>query len=459
MSTTPPETPPPPGGTPPDPTPADPTGASSSGSHGAGPDLGGPRATRDDARDLGRLRRSVGDRKVAGVAAGLARHFDVDPLVLRVAFVVLAFFGGAGLIVYAACWLLVPEEGADRAPLHFDERTRSLALIIAGAIAAVAVVGDSWGAFWFPWPVAIIALVVLWLVTRDNTSSSRPAPGPAVPPADQPTGQAYGPPHAQTYGQTYAGPAPRPGQFYAGPAHPTHGYGGAPGVQSAYAAPAYAPPAYGPPTYAPPATASPGGPHPRKRGPILFWFTLALIALAMGVVGIVDLAGAPVADPVYPAVAVAISGVMLLIGSFYGRAGGIILVGLIATVGLVGATAAQEVERDSLTVMPTTAAAVDDVYSTGIGEQRIDLSEVEDLGELDGRTIRIEGNLGSIDVTVPRGLRVEVDARVSGPGGIKLFGDQRDGWDVRDSAVVGDPDDPTITLDVELGVGTIEVTH
>ena len=64
----------------------------------------------DEIRDLGRLRRSVDDSKVAGVAGGLARHLDIDPVILRVAFVVLTFFGGAGLIVYGACWLLVPED-------------------------------------------------------------------------------------------------------------------------------------------------------------------------------------------------------------------------------------------------------------------------------------------------------------------------------------------------------------
>ena len=71
----------------------------------------GPRVTRDEVRDLGRLRRTTADRKVAGVAGGLARHLDIDPLILRVGFVVLAFFGGAGLILYAAGWALVPEDG------------------------------------------------------------------------------------------------------------------------------------------------------------------------------------------------------------------------------------------------------------------------------------------------------------------------------------------------------------
>ena len=115
MTTTPPEAPP---------------GPDASGDPGPQGPEHGPRATRDDIRDLARLRRTTGpDKKVAGVAGGLARHLDVDPLILRVALVVLVFFGGAGLIVYAACWLLVPEDGDARAPFNFDDRTRTVALV------------------------------------------------------------------------------------------------------------------------------------------------------------------------------------------------------------------------------------------------------------------------------------------------------------------------------------------
>src|SRR5688500_33941 len=102
------------------------------GPHGA--DQGGPRATLDEVRNLARIRRSVTDRKVAGVAGGLARHLDIDPVILRVAFVVLAFFGGAGLILYGALWLLLPEEGHHSAPLGLDDRSRSIALILVGVV-------------------------------------------------------------------------------------------------------------------------------------------------------------------------------------------------------------------------------------------------------------------------------------------------------------------------------------
>ncbi|KQW46078.1 hypothetical protein ASC77_19495 [Nocardioides sp. Root1257] len=379
----------------------------------------GPRVDRDQVRDLGRLRRSTTDRKVAGVAGGLGRHLDVDPLILRVAFVVFVFFGGAGLILYGACWLLVPEDNDDKAPFNLDERTRTVALVIVGGVAALALIGDSWGAFWFPWPIAIVALVALWLLTRNS-------PPQATTPPAQPT---YGATPGPAYQPTAYQPPPPPLSY---PTQPT-------------------------PYVAPPVVQR--VPNPRKRGPILFWFTLALIALCEGLLGMIDLAGADVAPGAYPALAVGICGAMLLVGSFFGRAGGIILLGLLATVGLTAATAADQIDTDSYTATPTTAADVESDYSLDAGEQRIDLSQVSDIDNLDGRTITVDGHVGTIDVTLPPGLRADIDATIDGPGDIKLFGAEESDWGVQQHRIVGPVDAPTITLDLNLSVGEIEVTR
>ncbi len=60
-----------------------------------------------------RLSRSADHRMIAGVAAGLAEYFDVDPTIVRIGFVVLALVGGLALPLYAAGWLLIPEAGTD----------------------------------------------------------------------------------------------------------------------------------------------------------------------------------------------------------------------------------------------------------------------------------------------------------------------------------------------------------
>ena len=57
-----------------------------------------------------RLYRSSSDRVIAGVAGGLAEYFDVDPVIIRVAFVLLTIFHGSGFIMYVILWLVIPDE-------------------------------------------------------------------------------------------------------------------------------------------------------------------------------------------------------------------------------------------------------------------------------------------------------------------------------------------------------------
>jgi phage shock protein PspC (stress-responsive transcriptional regulator) len=60
------------------------------------------------------LRRSYEDRMLGGVAGGLARYFGVDTMLVRIGFVVTTVFGGAGIVLYLAGLLLIPEDGSDQ---------------------------------------------------------------------------------------------------------------------------------------------------------------------------------------------------------------------------------------------------------------------------------------------------------------------------------------------------------
>jgi len=60
-----------------------------------------------------RLYRPREGRVVAGVCAGLAAYFAVDPTLVRLAFALLAVFGGAGILLYLCAWIVIPEEGGD----------------------------------------------------------------------------------------------------------------------------------------------------------------------------------------------------------------------------------------------------------------------------------------------------------------------------------------------------------
>lgn len=407
-------TPNPPPGAPPE----APTGSEPAGDPGPQP---GPRTSGSDIRDLSRLRRTTGpDKKVAGVAGGLARHLDIDPLVLRVALVVLVFFGGAGLIVYGACWLLVPEDGDHEAPFNFDERTRTVALVIAGVIATLALLGDTMGGYGFPWPLAILALIVLVVVSLSDRDKT-PRAYPTAPPV----------PHTTT-------PAP---QSQTGWAEPQPTWQAQPYTTQQIQQPA----------------PKPRYRNPRRRGPILFWFTLALSALGIGILGMIDAAGAGVADSAYPALVVAVCGVMLLVGAFFGRAGGLILVGLIAAIGMAGATASSRWD-DQVVRTPMFASGVQDKYDLGAGELVLDLTEVQDVGNLSGRDIELETGAGRIEVRVPEGLEVDVATHV-GLGDATVFGQTQDGVGVTMSSrsYEGSPDTDPMSLDIQVGLGEVDV--
>lgn len=58
------------------------------------------------------LRRTGQGRMIAGVCSGAARYLGVDANIIRLGLVAFSVFGGAGILIYAVAWVLIPEEGA-----------------------------------------------------------------------------------------------------------------------------------------------------------------------------------------------------------------------------------------------------------------------------------------------------------------------------------------------------------
>ena len=107
-------------------------------------------ATHDDAPTR-RLVRVDDGRWLGGVAAGLGRYFDVNPLVYRIAFGALAFVGGTGLLLYLAAWLVIPSEDRDESiavEALRDHRERPWLLLGLGLLAVGAVLTLSEVDFW-----------------------------------------------------------------------------------------------------------------------------------------------------------------------------------------------------------------------------------------------------------------------------------------------------------------------
>ena len=110
-----------------------------------------------------RLTRSSDDRLIGGVAGGLGRHLNIDPLAIRITFVILSFAGGLGVLAYLACLVFVPTDDPTAPPMRWGlARTVGAGLL---AVAALAFLVPNW--LWGPeLSVLLAAGVVVYLLIR-----------------------------------------------------------------------------------------------------------------------------------------------------------------------------------------------------------------------------------------------------------------------------------------------------
>ena len=119
------------------------------------------------------LRRSRADRTLAGVCAGLAAYFEIHPAIFRVAFVVLTLLGGAGLAIYLAAILVMPDEGQDDSiatSVLRARRDRPLVLIVLGVLTVA--IGSMLSEAALPWGDVWLILLVAGVV-REGAHTAR----------------------------------------------------------------------------------------------------------------------------------------------------------------------------------------------------------------------------------------------------------------------------------------------
>lgn len=391
------------------------------------------------------LRRSRSDRKVAGVSGGLGRYAGVDPLIFRILFVLLTLFGGTGLLLYAAAWLLVPADGEQESEGQrlFNGRSSS-SLSTAIAIVVVLILGlAAVGALIDTGPglgglgVLIVIGVIVVLLLRNG---QRPAVDnySAVP----------GDPYAPAYGPV---PPPEPGAF-----------GQTPGTAYAQPSPGYVPP--GPPTYgAPSPPYQPPPPGPPKEKSVLGRLTVSAALIVVGLM----VAWNSGSDDDFKIVTVFASALAvvaggLLVGAFVGRARWLILLAIPLTIATGISHAADDDFNAGVgerTWVPTTVAEAERPFRLGIGDAELDLTRLPAGSEVD---VEARLGVGSLRITVPEDARVVVDAEV-GAGDLQLFDEpDTDGTDLRrettSAPAPGVTDSGTlITIDAEVGLGDLEV--
>ncbi|MCW2798719.1 MAG: hypothetical protein JWQ70_191 [Aeromicrobium sp.] len=366
------------------------------------------------------MKRSSDDRMLAGVCGGAARYLNIDPVIVRVIIAVLTFVGGAGVILYAAGWLLLPSEDADRSlvaqwfKLDKNEETiRTVGLVGAGAIAVISAISSHGNVWWGPWFVIPFALLYFIFVVRPNRRRRDHDDSAGVAGGDT-TGAPFSDLGAQITDEVTAKIDRQVAER----------------VKRAR--------------------------EPKSKALVLL--TLSFIAIGVAITRIIaDLNdGAPWTT--YVAVALGITAVGLIVGTVYGYGGPLIALGIVLGLVLAFGSVLPSPKVGDQSVAPLTATQVDGTYKHGIGLLKLDLSSVAKPDQLLGRTITLKSGVGQTKVIVPAGINVVIDSHLK-VGEIDVFERQVNGTD-NDLAYPADkPSDPALTIKIDQRVGNVEVVR
>src|SRR5947209_923072 len=327
-----------------------------------------------------RMQRSRTDRVIVGVCGGLGDYFDVDPVIFRIAFVVLVFVGGAGFLLYPAAWLLLPEEGHHRSIGEaWVQKGRGghwlpIALIVIGALVLAGQFSNRHGG---GIGFAVIAIVIGVLLLRRHPTAPLPPSQSQYP---------WSPP-----------PPPEPPADDA----PTEPLSDAP------------PPAV-PPTPAPPgggggASWGPSADEltpPRHRS--IAGIVLSVLLIGAGVVGLLHAAGTlSVSAPVFLAGALIFTGVALLVSAWTGGTAGLIPIAVVLTIALAIASVVHTPLSGGWGQrrwVPSSVSEVRSYYKHGAGDVVIDLTHVAfPPGD---RLVIARLGAGHLRIVVPDGTKV-----------------------------------------------------
>jgi phage shock protein PspC (stress-responsive transcriptional regulator) len=358
----------------------------------------------NDRPPLRRVRGVLG-----GVSAGIADHFNIEPWIIRFAFIATTFAGGFGIVAYLAGWLLIPELGTDESigerwikNVASGPAWLGVALVVVGVLILAAGFNIDTGFIW-----ALLFLVLGVLIYRGDLGSRREPRAEGA--SAEPTSRAF--PAAATDAprhQVERGPrAPRP----------------------------------------------PRPPKPRSN---LGRFTFAALLVGLGGMALFDNAGVihPLAQH-YFALGLAIVGAGLIVGTVWGRSRGLIALGLILAFSMGIATVDHVATRSAPDFLyaPQSVEDIAGTYDIGAGDVIIDLSAVPVAD------FSFDAHLGAgqLRIILPDGLDATVQSHV-GMGSIQIAGQHSEGLGINKTTHI-DGTVGTAHIDLNVGAGRIVVTQ
>jgi phage shock protein PspC (stress-responsive transcriptional regulator)/predicted membrane protein len=440
----------------------------------------------DTLRDMWatRPRRYKSDRKIAGVAAAIARRYQISPTLVRIGFVAAAIYGGAGIVLYLFGWLLLPGENDEVSPAEAAlGRGRSSMSRALTWVLGIALIPISIGMLSDDLSTLIIVVLIatgLFLLHQHRGDLGQDAGVPAapgdLPASDQPT--VAGPFAAAAGGTASEAAAPatpeqatRPTDqvWSTQPSHladqtrPTD-----PTRPTDRASEAPTPPAWDPLGAAPfawdlpePAQDEPPPRRSRRRSAVTP-LTIGLALVTAGVGAFAAMYDSYLDGPRVLAMVLAVLGGGLVVGSFVRGGRGLIPIVIPLAVITWAIAVSPPHGWDGFGDQKYTPTAVADVrqsYELGAGKIELDLTG---LPLTDGDAVppvRVRVGAGDVMVIVPENADVKATCS-AGFGTVKCLDQTSDGPDIELPVTDNGHDGPgggALELNLSAGTGNVEL--
>ncbi len=350
--------------------------------------------TNTPTRAPRRLTRSS-DRRIAGVAGGIAEYFGIDPVIVRLAFVVAIFLGGTGVLAYLIAWIVVPEAGetGEGGPRSGGVDGSMLLAVSLLALAAALGLADVFDAGVLV-PILLVGAAVFLLRGRSHSDTT----------AD---------------GSTDAAVAPPTGALL---------------VEEP-------PPASDPVAPRPPAVVT----RVAASAVALLWAG----AIAADRWGWID---GDVSTTL--ALSLVIVGLAALVGAFVGRARGLVMLGVALVLAYAASAVVEPIVEDGMgerRLAPATIEDLDPTMGLGVGRIEVDLRALE-LPRNTTTEVDVDLGIGSAVIWVPDDIDLALTGDV-GIGELAVLDAEESGVGNELSVGSDGPGDTRLVVNLDVGIG------
>lgn len=410
-----------------------------------------------------RPRRPRRGRKLAGVASGVANRYRIDPVIVRIGFVVATVYGGAGILFYLLGWLFLPEEDDEVSPVEAllgkGRSSTSSGFTILLGIALVPMLGwffdgGPFGSF-SAWLSILVIGGLLYLLhqsrghltpVRTSPSTAQEPPVPVMPAMPMTSAPVSDLPRTPPVGDPVDAPPPPVDDRTTPPAWDP--LGAAPFAWDL------------PEPTAPPEPEEPRDPPPAKRRKSRIG-TMTIGLALMAAAGMSFAMGGWITPQHIVGVVLAVLGLGMVAGAFLRGGRGLIALAVPLSVAGLALTVISPGGYNGvgdLTAQPTSLAQLDREYERSVGDVTVNLTSLPMSDE--EIKVRARADIGSVSVIVPEDADVVVTCEAE-RGSVTCLDREDSGFDVKideyESLGSDGAGGQLIEIKAEVNTGDVEV--